>query len=287
MKKKRDEAISWIMMILGAVIAAFALEEFLAPNNIFDGGVTGISMILTYIFSEKLGIPIKLGMLVIIINLPFIIYGLKRLGKQFIFKSSVALVIFSFMTAIFEPLQNVTEDNILAVTFGGVFLGLGVGFVIRGGGILDGTEIIAIVLSKKISISVGTLILLFNVVIYSIAGLVFGLDRGMYSLLMYFITSKVIDIVEMGWDNTKAVMIITSDGKEISEMIYSKLGRTVTFLKGKGLVSNDEKDVLYCVVTRAEIYDLKVIINSVEGSTFTTISDVAEIVGNHVKSIEG
>ena len=193
--KKKGEILSWLMIIAGAVIAAFALEEFLAPNNIFDGGVTGISMIITHVLNDKAGVPIKLGILVMVINLPFIIYGFKKIGKQFIIKCAVALIIFSVMTAVFEPLQNATEDNILAVTFGGVFLGIGVGLVLRGGGILDGTEIVALVLSKKISISVGTLILLFNVIIYSVAGAVFGLDRGMYSLLMYFITSKVIDIV--------------------------------------------------------------------------------------------
>ena len=284
--KKKGEILSWLMIIAGAVIAAFALEEFLAPNNIFDGGVTGISMIITHVLNDKAGVPIKLGILVMVINLPFIIYGFKKIGKQFIIKCAVALIIFSVMTAVFEPLQNATEDNILAVTFGGVFLGIGVGLVLRGGGILDGTEIVALVLSKKISISVGTLILLFNVIIYSVAGAVFGLDRGMYSLLMYFITSKVIDIVEMGWDNTKSVMIITNDGKELARKIYEGLGRTVTFLKGEGLVSKDTKDILYCVVTRAEIYDLKLLINSVEGSTFTTISDVSEIVGNHMKSRE-
>ena len=281
--KKKDEILSWLMIIAGAVIAAFALEEFLAPNNIFDGGVTGISMIITHVLNDKAGVPIKLGILVMVINLPFIIYGFKKIGKQFIIKCAVALIIFSVMTAVFEPLQNATEDNILAVTFGGVFLGIGVGLVLRGGGILDGTEIVALVLSKKISISIGTLILLFNVIIYSVAGAVFGLDRGMYSLLMYFITSKVIDIVEMGWDNTKSVMIITNDGNELARKIYEGLGRTVTFLKGEGLVSKDTKDILYCVVTRAEIHDLKLLINSVEGSTFTTISDVSEIVGNHRK----
>ena len=284
--KKKGEILSWLMIIAGAVIAAFALEEFLAPNNIFDGGVTGISMIITHVLNDKAGVPIKLGILVMVINLPFIIYGFKKIGKQFIIKCAVALIIFSVMTAVFEPLQNATEDNILAVTFGGVFLGIGVGLVLRGGGILAGTEIVALVLSKKISISVGTLILLFNVIIYSVAGAVFGLDRGMYSLLMYFITSKVIDIVEMGWDNTKSVMIITNDGNELARKIYEGLGRTVTFLKGEGLVSKDTKDILYCVVTRAEIHDLKLLINSVEGSTFTTISDVSEIVGNHMKSRE-
>ena len=277
-KRIKNNILSWVMIITGAVIAAFALEEFLAPNHILDGGVTGISMILSHFISWKLGI------LVVILNIPFIIVGFKKLGKGFILRTVVAIVVFSAMTGVFEEMTNATEDIILATTFGGVLLGVGVGLVLRGGACLDGTEIVAILISKKLSISTGQIILFFNVIIYSVAAAVFGLDRGMYSLLMYFITSKVIDIVEIGWDNTKSVMIITDKGKELAQLIYTELGRTVTFMKGEGLVSSETKDILYCVVTRAEIYDLKRIINSVDGSTFTTISDVSEVVGNHMKS---
>ena len=277
-KRIKNNILSWVMIISGAVIAAFALEEFLAPNHILDGGVTGISMILSHFISWKLGI------LVVILNIPFIIVGFKKLGKGFILRTVVAIVVFSAMTGVFEEMTNATEDIILATTFGGVLLGVGVGLVLRGGACLDGTEIVAILISKKLSISTGQIILFFNVIIYSVAAAVFGLDRGMYSLLMYFITSKVIDIVEIGWDNTKSVMIITDKGKELAQDIYVQLGRTVTFMQGQGLVSSETKDILYCVVTRAEIFELKRIINSVEGSTFTTISDVSEVVGNHVKS---
>ena len=277
-EKIKDRLLSWIMIIAGAVIAAFSLEEFLAPNHIFDGGVTGISMILTHFMKAKL------GLLVAIVNVPFIIIGIKKLGKRFIVKVIVAIVTFSIMTGVFEHMGNATHDIILATTFGGVLLGAGVGLVLRGGACLDGTEIVAILISKKLSISTGQIILFINVIIYAVAGAIFGLDRGMYSLLMYFITSKVIDIVEIGWDNTKSVMIITDKGKELAQDIYIELGRTVTFMKGEGLVSSEPKDILYCVVTRAEIFDLKRIVNSVEGSTFTTISDVSEVVGNHVKS---
>ena len=277
-KRIKNNILSWVMIITGAVIAAFALEEFLAPNHILDGGVTGISMILSHFISWKLGI------LVVILNIPFIIVGFKKLGKGFILRTVVAIVVFSVMTGLFEEMTNATEDIILATTFGGVLLGVGVGLVLRGGACLDGTEIVAILISKKLSISTGQIILFFNVIIYSVAAAVFGLDRGMYSLLMYFITSKVIDIVEIGWDNTKSVMIITDKGKELAQDIYVQLGRTVTFMQGQGLVSSETKDILYCVVTRAEIFELKRIISSVEGSTFTTISDVSEVVGNHVKS---
>lgn len=267
-------------MTLGAIVAAFALEEFLVPNNIFDGGVTGVSMILTHY------LPISLGLLVIIINIPFLLIGLRQMGKRFLVKVTYSLILFSVMTSVFEPLQNVTDDIILAVTFGGVLLGIGVGLVLRGGGCLDGTEIVGILLNRKFSFSVGQVVLIINVIIYFVAGLTFGMDRGMYSLLMYFITSRVIDMVEMGWDNTKSVMIITDDGRELAQRIYKELGRTVTFMKGEGFVSNESKDILYCVVTRAEIFELKKVIASVEGSTFTTISEVSEIVGRYVKSTE-
>ena len=275
-----ENLLEMLMITAGAVIAAFALEEFLVPNHIFDGGVTGVSMILHHY------LPIKLGVLVALLNLPFLLIGLKRMGRAFVIKAAFAMILFSVMTGVFEPMAQATDDVILAVCFGGILLGAGVGLVLRGGGCLDGTEIVAIIINKKFSVSVGTVVLIFNLVIYAIAGIVFGLDRGMYSLLMYFITSKVIDIVEIGWDNAKSVMIITDDGAALAEKIYQQLGRTVTFLRGEGMISKDSKDILYCVVTRAEIFELKKLIQSAPGSTFTTISEVSEIVGNHIKSVK-
>ncbi len=184
----KAEIISLITIVFGAVLAAFALEEFLAPNQIFDGGVTGISMILANFA------PVKLGFFVAILNIPFIVVGFKKLGKRFIVKVIVAIVTFSFMTGVFEHAQNATEDIILATTFGGVLLGAGVGLVLRGGGCLDGTEIVAILISKKYQISTGKIILFINVIIYAVAGAVFGMDRGRYSLLMYLVTCGVFDL---------------------------------------------------------------------------------------------
>lgn len=281
MKKilNRQNIITWLMLSAGAIIAAFALEEFLVPNKIFDGGVTGISMILEHY------IPLKLGVLVAIINVPFLIFGWRKLGHRFITCALYSLALFAVMTAVFEPLANVTRDVFLASIFGGIFLGVGVGLVLRAGGCLDGTEIAAIFLNKKFSLSVGQIILIFNVIIYIVAGILFGLDRGMYSLIMYFITSKVIDVVEVGWETTKSVMIVTANGKDIADKIYQQLGRTVTHLRGRGYVSKEPKDVLYVVVTRAEIHDLKAIIEADEGSSFSTISEVSEILGEHIKSV--
>ena len=279
MKKIEQIIIDFLCISFGATIAAFAIEEFLVPNQIFDGGVIGIAMII-----EKY-IPLQRGLLVTILNIPFVVVGWKRLGSGFMIRMFYAVALFSAVTYLLEPLHGATYEIILAVTFGGVLLGTGVGLVLRGGGCLDGTEIVATILNRNVVFSTGQIILLFNVVIFSAAGVLFGADRGMYSLLMYFITSKIIDLVEVGTESTKSVMIITEDGSAIAEKIYTQLGRTVTFLQGTGLVSSAKKDLLYCVVTRAEIYTLKKIISSDENSAFTTISEVSEIVGNHIKSV--
>ena len=270
--------IAFVLLTAGAVIAAFSVEEFLVPSQIFDGGVTGISMIVGHF------VTIPLGAIIVVINLPFMIFGLIKLGKGFILRALYAIVVFSIFTSVFEHLQNATYDEFLGTIFGGVILGFGVGMVFRGGGVLDGTEVVATYLSRKTSLSTARIVLLMNIVIYLVAGIVFGLDRGMYSLVMYFITSRVIDIVEIGRDNTKSVMVVTDDGKEIAKLIYERLGRTVTFLKGKGLVSREEKDVLYCVITRAEVFELRKLLEEFPGSSFTTISEVSEILGNHIKS---
>ena len=274
----KQNLIALILLTAGAVIAAFSVEEFLVPSQIFDGGVTGISMIV----GNFVNIP--LGVIIVVINLPFMIFGLVKIGKGFIFRAVYAIVVFSVFTSIFEHLTNATYDAFLGTVFGGVILGVGVGLVFRGGGVLDGTEVVATYLSRKTSWSTARIVLIMNIAIYLVAGAVFGLDRGMYSLVMYFITAYVIDIVEIGQDNTKSVMIVSDDGKEIAKLIYERLGRTVTFLKGKGLVSREEKDVLYCVITRAEIFELRKLLEEVPGSSFTTISDVSEILGNHIKS---
>ncbi|MBR5637578.1 MAG: YitT family protein [Pseudobutyrivibrio sp.] len=276
--KNRQLVASFIELTVGAIVAAFAIEEFLVPNSIFDGGVTGISMIVAKF------VPVPLGVLIFLINLPFMFVAHKRLGTTYLVRILYAIALFSIMTGVFEPVQEATDEMLLAITYGGVLLGIGVGLVLRGGGCLDGTEVVAVILNRNLSISTGQIILIFNVFIFMIAGLVFSLDRGMYSLLMYFISSKVIDVVEIGFESTKSVMIITDDGRKLADEIFEKLGRTVTFMRGEGLISNNQKDILYVVVTRAEIHELKALLKEFKGSTFTTISEVSEIVGSHIKS---
>ena len=266
----------WIVPLffitVGAVIAAFALEEFLVPFKILDGGIVGVSMIV----SQLSGLP--LGILTIILNIPFVLMGFKRLGIRFLVKAIYAMVLFSVFLGVFKDMKAVTDKDILVVAFGGVLLG-----ILRYGGCLDCTEIVAMFLSKHVEFSVGQIVLFFNIIIYGVAGLLFGPDRALYSLLTYFITSKVIDIVENGMEQGKSVMIITDHGKDIADKIYSQLGRTCTQMEGKGMVSNGKKTVLYCVITRVEVPAIKKIINDADVSAFMTISDVSEIVGNHIK----
>lgn len=270
-------AANLLLLVLGAIVAAAALEFFLVPVLILDGGVTGIAIIIHQLFN------LPLGILVFVLNLPFLFLGFRQMGIRFLLKAGAAMVIFSVFLEIFGSLEkSVTDDPLLAAVFGGVILGIGVGSVLRAGGCLDGTESLALLVSKRTSVSVGQFVLICNVVIFAWAGCVFTMDRAMYSLLTYFITSKVVDFVETGFEQGKAVMIITNEGKRIAGTIYDKLGRTVTMLEGEGLISG-KKVVLYCVVTRIELHELKRLIRDDDAGAFMTISDVSEIVGSHIK----
>lgn len=276
MTNKSKILTEFLMLSIGSVIAAFAIEEFLVPNTILDGGIIGIGIMINNLTK------LPLSMLTIVLNIPFLLIGLHKLGKIFIIKAAYCMMIFSLFVSLFAPWANATDETFLAVCYGGVILGVGVGIIIRFGGCLDGTETVAIILNRKLGLAVGQMVLIINLVIYSVAGILFGPDRAMYSLLTYFITSKVLDVVENGVNQAKAATIITNDAKDISDKIYQNLGRTVTIMEGEGLVSG-KKVVLYCVLTHFEIRELTNIINSVDASAFVSITDVSEIIGNHIK----
>ena len=280
---KNKEYNSWVVTVLsymfitiGILLASLALEIFLIPNRIIDGGITGISIILSFLTN------INLSIFIIVINILFLLLGFKHLGKNCLIRTTFAMIIFSFLLEQFKQVDVVTNDVLLATVFGGILLGIGVGFVIRYGACLDGVETIAILINKKTSFSVGQVILLVNLVIYMVAGIVFGWDRALYSIMTYFITYKIIDIVSEGLEQAKSALIITNHGDEIANSIYKKLGRTVTFIEGEGLISG-KKVVLYVVVTRIELRELKKIIEDDDVSAFMTITDVSEIVGQHIK----
>ncbi len=269
--------LDFLGMTIGAFLSAFALEEFLIPNSILDGGVAGISIII-----HKLS-NINLGLLVFFINIPFIYVGYRNLGRQFLLKALYSIGLFSILLEMFATSPALTGDPLLGLVYGGALLGIGVGLVIRSGGCIDGTESVAIVISKNTSLSVGQVVLLFNMIIFGTAGFFFGIDRALYSLLTYVITFKVIDFVSEGLTQAKEVMIITDYSDKISDLIYERLGRTCTIMKGSGLISG-KKDILYVVLTRLEIPELRRIINDEDYSAFVTVSDISEIIGKHIKS---
>lgn len=282
MKKKIKKRIlpillNYLLIIVGAALAAFALECFLVPNSILDGGVNGISIILNLLLNWNLALTI------VIINIPFMYIGYKNLGFKFLSRALFSIVTFSIFLTIFEEAKEITDNILLATVYGSALLGVGVGIIIKCGGCLDGTESLGIVISKNTNISVGQFVLCCNAIIFSVAGCFFGIDRALFSLLAYFITSKIVDEVSEGLNKAKAAMIITDDGKNISEKIYKTIGRTVTRIEGAGLLSGN-KEVLYCVITRIELPELKRIVLEEDTSAFITISDVSEIIGNHIKS---
>ena len=272
----KKTVVPFLYLTVGSVAAAFALEEFLVPATILDGGVVGVSMIV----SQLSRIPLSL--LTFLLNLPFLFIGARNLGRRFFLSAIWSMGLFSIMLRVFDGMTDATDDAILAVVFGGVLLGFGVGLVLRGGGCLDGTETVALLISRKTRLSVGQVVFGINILIYGTAGLLFGWDRAMYSLMTYFISFKIIDMVEEGLEQAKSVMIITEDGDAMADAIYSQLGRTCTMMEGTGRITG-EKSVLYCVVTRVELSSVRRIIREADGSAFVTISDVSEIVGNHIK----
>lgn len=273
----KEHLLPVLMIMLGAACAAFSVECFLLHNTILDGGVTGVSMII----GKLTGIP--LSILIVVINIPFFLVGYKALGKRFLFRGLLAILLFSSLLEVFSGIGYATESKLLAVVFGGVLLGVGVGTVLRFGGCIDGTEIAAMLLSKKVSVSTGGIIFIINIIIYSVAGFCFSWQSAMFSLLTYFITFKIIDLVEVGLEQAKAAMIITDNADELADSIYRRLGRTCTFISAEGLVSGSKKTVLYCVITRVEVSELKRIISESDVSAFVTISEVSEILGNHIK----
>ncbi|MGL5514813.1 MAG: YitT family protein [Sporomusa sp.] len=267
----------FIILFVGAIIYAAGLEIFLLPNNVIDGGVVGISIMASHLT----GLP--LGVFLIGINIPFIYLGYKQIGKTFTVSTMFAIVALSYWNNYFLPVPRFTSDLFLAAVFGGIILGIGVGLIVRYGGSLDGTEIVAILVNKASSFSVGEVVLVINLFILSAAGLVFGWDRAMYSLITYYVASKVMDIVIGGLDESKSAIIISDQYEAIAEILMARLGRGVTILNGIGGYSREEKIVLYVVVTRLEISKLKSLIDEIDESAFIAISDVHDVMGGKFK----
>ena len=283
-QKKRKISLyvrKYLYLFIGAIIAAVGLEVFLIPNHIIDGGVVGISIML----SAVTGVPF--GVLLIVINLPFLFLGYKYIGKPFAIATTFSIICLSFWSNIFLPVLPVTNDFFLAAVFGGIITGTGVGLVIRNGGSFDGTEIVAIITDRKTVFSVGEIVMFINLFILSSASLIFGWDKAMYSLVAYFVISKMIDVVIKGLEETYAVMIVTSQHEEIADKLMKQMDKGVTLLHGEGGYSKEKRKILYCIVTRLEIDSLKSIVLDVDESAFITINPVSDIVGGRLRRKKG
>lgn len=265
-----------IFLTFGAVITGCALETFLVPNKIIDGGVIGISMIVSHISNWNL------GLLVLILNAPFILLALTKLGKRFVIQTAYANVILAISINFFQH-YKVTEDLLLATVFGGIILGIGVGLILKNEGSLDGTEVLSLLVSKKFGFSVGEFIMGINVFIYMLAGLVFGWESAMYSIMTYFIVSKVIDIVMEGFNSSKSVRIISDDASAIGQALIEKLDISVTYLQGIGGYTGQDKDLIYCVISRLELPKMLDIIKEIDPKAFVSVVDVHEVYGGRFR----
>ena len=264
-------------LAIGAIIYSAGLNLFLIPNHIIDGGVTGISLLVQAVT----GIPFSV--LIVVLNLPFFSLGYKRLGAGLAASATFAIVVLSLCSSYFETLTPATTDPFLSTIFGGIIIGIGVGIVIKSGGSTDGTEIVAIWLDNKSSFSVGEIIMFFNLFILGAAGFVFSWNSAMYSLIAYFICSRMIDAVSTGLDSSKGIFIVTTDYDAVADAIVHDMGRAVTRLHGQGGYLKDDKDVLYCVVTRLEVTKLKQVVHHIDPSAFLSVFDVQEVQGGLVK----
>jgi len=259
-----------IAIQIGAVLFSIGLEEFLVPNKLLDGGVVGISIIVSYLTN------IPLGVFLILLNIPFIVLSAKKIGFRFVLLTVYAILSLSLWVTLFHPVPELTRDIFLSAIFGGGLLGIGVGLIIRNGGCLDGTEILSIIMSKKFPFSVGEIVMFFNVFIFFAAAFVFGIDRALYSVLAYFIAYKLIDLVITGFNQSHSFLIVTRKPSEVAEVLMQSFGSGVTILKGMGGFSKVETDVLYMIVGRLEIQRAKDVILEIDENAFITIQNVQE-----------
>jgi uncharacterized membrane-anchored protein YitT (DUF2179 family) len=277
MKMLIRESINTLLIILGILSAGMGIKGFLLSSHFIDGGVTGISMLL----SSVLGYP--LSILIPLINLPFIALGYRQIGWLFAFKSTLAIAGLSVCLA-FVNYPDVTPDKLLTAVFGGFFIGAGIGLAIRGGAVLDGTEIAALLVSKSSHLlKVGDVILILNIFIFSAAAFFLGIDSALYSVLTYITASKTIDFLIHGIEEYNAIIIMSEKNDEIRESIVRVLSRGVTIYNGRGGMTGKPMHILYCVVTRLEIGRVKNVVNEIDGAAFIVIHPLADAVGGIIK----
>lgn len=279
-KKKSIQVIigRGVMVMLGALIAAYGLEAILIPNLVSDGGVTGISIVL----SQLIGLP--LGILIAIINIPFIWLGYKQIGKSFAIYSTLGIATLAVGTVVLHDVPTIIEgDTLLITVVGGIIIGFGMGLALRNGGALDGIDMLAVLLARKLPFGTSDLILFLNMFVFILVSTVFGLTGAILSGLAYFIASKVIHIVEEGLSGSKIFKIITKDPDLLVETIRDRLGRSATLTEVYGGYSNEKFKEVSCVINRLEDTKIKSIIFEIDPHAFVTVYDAAEVKGGNFK----
>lgn len=279
----RDTITDGALILVGVFSAGFGLESFLIPNNFIDGGATGISL-LAYALSDKLPFPVLLTL----INLPFILLSGNMVSRSFAIKTLLAILMLTLVVAYFPFPDKVTDDNLLVSIFGGFFVGAGIGFAVRGGCVIDGTEVLAITLSKKTGLSIGDVILSINVLIFSMAALLLSVETAMYAMLTYLSASKTVDFLIEGIEEYMGVTIISLKPEKIRNMIIEKLGRGITVYKGeRGFGRSGEKlydmQIVYTIVTRLEVSRLKSEIEKIDPNAFVFMNSVKDMKGGMIK----
>ena len=261
--------------LFGIFLAALGIKGFLLPNHFIDGGVTGISMLV----SDVVGV--ELSLMILLINIPFVLMGVRQISFRFALRSLVAIMVLAMVVHV-VTFPILTTDKLLSAIFGGISLGAGIGFAFRGGAVLDGTEILAIVLSKRFGFKVGDVILVFNAVIFSVGAFFLGLEPALYSVLTYMAASKAIDFLVYGFA-LLGVTIISSKPAAVQDMIVSKLGLGVTVYSGKRGKTNVPQDILLCVCSRLEVPKIKALVVDLDEAAFITTHMITDSVGGVLK----
>lgn len=269
------------LILIGVLSAGFGLKGFLLPNHFVDGGATGISLLI----NNTTGI--SLSILLILVNLPFVILGYTQIGRNFVIKTALAIGVLSAVVA-FLPYPVITSDKLLISVFGGFFLGMGIGLAVRGGGVLDGTEILAIYISRRSSLTIGDVILLLNVIIFSVAAYLLGIETALYAMLTYLSASKTVDFILEGLEEFTGVTIVSPKSSEISTMIIEKMGRGVTSYKGTGGFGKQgfrkyEHDIIFTVITRLEISKLQAELDIIDPNAFVVMHSIRDTKGGMIK----
>lgn len=277
----RRETINAFLLVLGIASACFGLKSFLLGNGFIDGGITGVSLLVSAVSG------VQLPLLIVVLNIPFVILGYRQIGRNFVIKTSIGIVGLAVSLAIFE-FPVMTADKLLVAVFGGFFLGAGIGLTMRGGGVIDGTEVMAIYVSKRTGLTIGDIILIVNIIIFSFAAWLLSFETALYSILAYLSASKTIDFILEGIEEYTGVTIISAKNEDIRIMITEKLGRGVTIYKGsRGYGKSGHKagdiDILYSVITRLEVTKLSTEIEKIDPNAFVIMNSIKDTRGGMIK----